>query len=340
MIRFLCDFLKLLFSAAAPPGRKAPSIVAMVRGVSAVALAMAVATLVCGVKFADAQDGTVGETFQSRLMTLQAELRDRQSANKASIPEMIGKYEQLIVSSGNAPRVGYAIRDLAGLYAMNNDDQARPIGNSLDKAISLFEQVRQLSPRGTDLWTEASFGLAYQLRRQAITVQSLPMARSVLNEIRESSSSLPNADLRLKEQMVLQAAAERNFDAAESACRELLALGGPGAGAENLALLRRCQQIAVSTLLSDIVRTSDPERSSTEWFDKLAADFPQHDFVRERVAIYRGQLSASRPRAPATIGPFILVNGAFVATWIVYVAVRAYQQRCRVVPIDNPGSIH
>jgi hypothetical protein len=231
----------------------------------------------------DAELVSRASEFQNQLRQIQSEVRSTDFQ-----PQLVPRYQELIQAYADVPGVAEAIRDLGDLFARNYDIHANPREDSLDQAIGLYKQARERSVRGGEIWTEASFRLAYQLRRHLDTTRCTPEARSVLEEIGESSHSVPNVDFRLQEQLVLQCVAERDYAGAERICRELLQISRPGKEAPEL---ERSQQIAASALVNGIIRDNDSDRISLGWFQKFASDFPQHAFVKDSVTALQGQMS-------------------------------------------------
>lgn len=286
--------------------------------------------------------GVTPETLDEYLPRLQSAFRQFQQSGDKSPEELIARYEEAAQRFSSDPLIGLALLDLANLYSMNNDSHANPRNDSLEMAIDKYRKARKVSTRGNSLWTEASLGLANQLRRRESGIYSLPEARQIMDEVQQCSLSIPGIHLRLKEHSVLQLVAEGKFNAAESDCRSLLSLGSQmGVAGEkdgSSQLLRRCQQVAASSLLNGILRSRDPDRSSVEWFDQFAADFPQHLFLQEAVAVFRDQLpfATQRPvvasRHPRRL--LIAINLALVA-FVFLLAGRPGWKRLRFVQTSS-----
>jgi tetratricopeptide (TPR) repeat protein len=251
-------------------------------------------------------------------------------SHSSELDALIKDYEELIGKSGSVAGVEWAMWDLARLYAMNNDSQANPVGDSLEKSIAWYRKAGSIARKETALWRDCRFGLAMELRRTGASKAALGEARRIVEELREECPNDNAVQLQCREQLVQQLLSEKRIPEAEALCREILAIQE----FDPPERLQACQMVTINALLQGSFRHSGQAGVQDKWLQTFLDDFPGNRDVQNAVALIkntRGPITpvhdiAQRKGSLTSMRSFVIFN---VTVLIGVLAILAYRRRAR-----------
>jgi len=227
------------------------------------------------------------------------------SRTASELNGLINEYEELISKSKSLAGVEWAMWDLARLYSSNNDANANPVGDSLNKSIEWYRRAAAIAPSGGGLWRECQFGLVAQLHRKLeLSVPSnrgslsslvskrdrermLSSTRKIIEDLNRRFPREPSVQLRCRQCLVAQLIAEHELSNAEELVYEILRIES----FDPPELLRACKASSVNAFLHSVLKQQGESGVSDERLQGFVDDFPNDQDVQQAVQMVRGMRS-------------------------------------------------
>jgi hypothetical protein len=237
-------------------------------------------------------------SFDERLEILRAT-----KVSRASIPQLVTAYEQLIADFPSNSGITVVLYELAVLNENNRDQTAAPVGNSLQRAIDLFRQVTEKTTPGSPLNIDASLELAACLR-EVKRDGALAEARTIIESLLQRYLDRFAIATRSKAELVQQYIAERKFKAADKLCRDLLqfdsGLEGKRLSKSDQSILRVCQLRSAVGVMQAMIYRRGTKAEKEEWFRDFANTASKLPHLAKDIELNKKQLSTIESVLPDT----------------------------------------